>query len=317
MYDKKVNNKISFTLDKGSDIVDLIYLYVKESDNGDWFLYDTIDAIGTGTFTYDLIPDEAEGINLAMTLGGDNSVTGSATTGYTHTFNAWSACLYYPQSGITVQKFLGGCGSTMLVDNISCFVNTYTLTIPEDGAVTYAIGYMGKTNEYGGAKATPTYSTKNVFEGWMAHVEIGSVIGSTTAIKIREASLTINNNLQMVTDHNASNQYPSGFFPNSRSVEMSVTLTQEDSLTMFNYFKDDTENAVKLVLTHPQLAGTSSGVYSLTFNMPKVTWLGEEPKLDSADVLTGNYNLQALWDETTGYDIQAILVNSESGTYTV
>lgn len=270
-----------------------------------------------GTLTFDLIPDEAEGINLAMVLGGANTVSGSSTTGYTHTFSASSACLDYPQSGITIQKFLGGCGSTMLVDNISCFANSFTLTIPEDGVVTYAVNYMGVKNEYGGAKATPSYSAKNPFEGWMAHVEVGSVIGSTTAIKITEATLSINNNLQMMTDHNASNQYPSGFVPGSRTVEMSITLKQEDSLTMYNYFKDDTENAVKLVLTHPSLAGSSSGVYSLTFNLPRVTWLGEEPKLDSVDVLTGSYNLTALWSEASGYDIQAILVNSQSGVYTI
>ena len=270
-----------------------------------------------GTLTYNLIPDEAEGINLAMTLGGANTVTGSSTTGYTHTFNAWSACLDYPQSGITVQKFLGGCNSTMLVDNISCFVNSFTLTVPEDGIVTYACNYMGMKNEFGGAKATPAYSTKNPFEGWMAHVEIGSVIGSTTAIKIREATLTINNNLTLMTDRNASNQYPSGFVPNSRTVEMTIGLSQEDSLTMYNYFKDDTENAVKLVLTHPTLAGSSSGVYSLTFNLPRVTWMGEEPKLDSADILSGNYSLQALKDATTSYQVQAILVNSQSGAYNV
>ena len=120
-----------------------------------------------------------------------------------------------------------------------------------------------------------------------------------------------------MTDRNASNQYPSGYVPNSRTVEMTIGLAQEDSLTMYNYFKDDTENAVKLVITHPTLAGSSSGVYSLTFNLPRVTWMGEEPKLDSADIISGNYSLTALKDATTGYQVQAILVNTQSGAYNV
>jgi hypothetical protein len=45
--------------------------------------------------------------------------------------------------------------------------------------------------------------------------------------------------------------------------------------------------------------------------------MGEEPKLDSADVLTGSYSLTALKDPVTGYQVQAILVNSQSGAYSV
>jgi len=270
-----------------------------------------------GTLTYDFIPDEALGINLALLLGANNTVAGSATTGYTHTFNGWSTCTDIPTSGITIQKLVGGCDNTMLVDNISCFANSFDLTIPEDGIITYAVNYMGNKNTFGGTLATPSYSEVTPFEGWMSHLEIGTVIGSTTAIKIREASLSVNNNLTMVSDHNASNQYPSGFAYNSRTVDLSISLTQENNLTLYNYFKDDTENAVKLVLTHPSLAGTSSGVYKLTISLPRVTWLGEEPKLDSADVLTGSYNLSALKDATTGYQIKAELVNSQSGVYSV
>lgn len=270
-----------------------------------------------GSLTYDYFVGEAMGINLALLLGSNNTVAGTVSTGYTHTFNESSTCTDFPTSGITIQKFLGGCGSTMLVDNISCFANSFTLTVPEDGVVSYAVSYMGVKNEFGGTKATPSYSAVSPFEGWMAHVEVGTVIGSTSAIKIKECTLTINNNLQMLPDRNASNQYPSGFVPGVKTVEMSLSLSQEDSLTMYNYFKNDTENAVKLVLTHPTLAGTVSGAYSLTFNMPRVTWMGEEPKLDSADVITGSYSLQALKDSVTGYQIQAVEVNATSGTYSV
>jgi hypothetical protein len=270
-----------------------------------------------GTLTFDLIPDEAEGINLAMLFGANNIVAGNSSTGYTHTFSAWSGVTDFPASGITVQKLVGGIDNTMLVDNISCFVNSFELTIPEDGIVTYAVNYMGKTNSFGGTLAVPSYSAKSPFEGWMAHVEVGTTIGSTAAIAIKSATLSIQNNLTLLPDRNASNQYPQAFVPNSRTATMSIELTQEASLTLYNYFLNDTENAVKLVLTHPTLAGSASGVYSLTFNMPRVTWLGEEPKLNSADVLNGSYNFQIMKDSVTGYDIQAILVNSQSGIYTV
>lgn len=271
-----------------------------------------------GTLTYDFVPNEAMALSLAMVLGSNNTATGGATTGYTHTFNAWSACTGVPVSGVTVQKLLGGCTFAMLADYISMFTNSFELTVPEDGIVTYAVNYMGVKNQYGvSALATPAYSNVNPFEGWMAKVSVGALIGSVSAVSMKECKLSINNNLQMDTDHNASNQYPSGFSFGTRTVEMEITITQEDNLTFYNYFKDDTINAVQLELTHPTLAGSSSGAHSLTFKLPRVTWLGDEPTLDSADVITATYKLQALWDTVTGYDIQAILVDGVAGTLVV
>jgi hypothetical protein len=270
-----------------------------------------------GSLTFDFIPNEVMGINLAMLLGSVNTVAGTSSVGYTHTFNAWSTATDFPVSGITIQKFLGGVGSTMLVDNIGCFVNSMDLTIPEDGVVSYAVNYMGIKNEYGGSKATPAYSAVAPFEGWMATLSIGAAIGSVAAVPFKDCTLNISNNLTMVTDHNASNQYPTAYIPNSRSVTMSVNVSQEDALTWYNYFKDDTVNAVQLVLTHPTLAGSASGVHSLTFKLPTVTWLGEEPKLDSNDALSASYNLVALWDTVTGYDVQAILVDGIAAVVSV
>lgn len=271
-----------------------------------------------GTLTYDFIPNEAMALNLAMVLGSNNTVSGSATTGYTHTFNAWSACTGIPQSGVTIQKLVGGCTNVMLADYISMFANSLELTIPEDGIVTYAVNYMGVKNQYGvSTLATPSYSNVNPFEGWMAKVSVGATIGAVADVAMKECKLTINNNQQMITDHNASNQYPSGFAMGTRTVEMEITITQEDNLTFYNYFKDDTVNAVQLTLTHPTLAGSSSGVHSLTVKLPRVTWLGDEPTLDSADVITATYKLQALWDTTTGYDIQAVLVDGVTGVLVV
>lgn len=60
MYDVTLNNRITFTLDKGSEIVEQIYLYVKEGDFGDWFLYDIIDSTGTGTFTYNFYNNKSK-----------------------------------------------------------------------------------------------------------------------------------------------------------------------------------------------------------------------------------------------------------------
>lgn len=270
-----------------------------------------------GTLTYDDYPDEAIGINLAMLLGSSNTATGNATSGYIHTLNGWSGCTDYPTSGITVQKRVGGCDNTMQVDNIGTFVNSFTYTIPEEGICTYAVPYMGVSSVFGGTSADPTYSTKTPFEGYMSKLEIGATVGALAAVDMRSCNFTINNNLQMVTDHNVSNQYPSGYLPNTRTSQISFEITQDNSLTFYNYFLNDTENAIRITLTHPQLAGSGTGVYSRVFTFSRVTWLGDEPTLDSADVLTGTYTMEALWDETLSYDVLATVTNSQSGTYSV
>ena len=199
-----------------------------------------------GTLTYEYFPDETMGINLALLLGTNNTVSGNVSTGFTHTFNASSACTQYPESGITIQKFVGGCGSAMLFDFDTCFANTFTLTVPEDGVVTYAVNYMGVKNTVAGTKANPVYSTKAPFEGWMAHLEVGADIASTSAIKIKEATLTVSNNIQMLPDRNASTRYMTAVSYGSRTVELSFSLSQEDNLTLYNYAKNDTVNAMTL-----------------------------------------------------------------------
>jgi hypothetical protein len=271
-----------------------------------------------GSMTYDFMPDEAIGINLAMIAGSNNTVAGNASVGFTHTMNFWSSCADSVSVGVTVQKLVGGCANTLLVDNIGSFANSFQLTVPEDGVITYAMNYMGTKSAFGGSTlSTPSYSSQSPFEGWMAKFSVGALIGSVSAINIKTLSLTVNNNLQMITDHNASNQYPSAFVSSGRSVEISFEVTAEDNLTLYNYFLNDTTNACKLELIHTALAGSASGVHSLTFNMPKVTWLGDEPTINAADTLTTTYTMTALYDSVTGYDIQAVLVNSQSGVYSV
>jgi hypothetical protein len=271
-----------------------------------------------GTLNFDCIPDEALGICLAMVAGSNNTVSGNVSTGYTHTYNFWSACSEMVSVGVTFQKLVGGCTSAILADYIGCFANTFEMTIPEDGIITYSVNSMGVKNTFAGSSlSSPSYSNKNPFEGWMAKLSVGTVIGSVSAISIKSAKITIANNLQMITDHNASNQYPTTFLPSTRTVNLEFEISQEDNLTFYNYFVNDTENAVQLEITHPQLAGSASGVYSIIFKLPKVTWLGDEPTINSADVIAGSYKLQALKDSITGYDIQAVIVNSQSGTYSV
>lgn len=271
-----------------------------------------------GTLTFDMMPDEALGINLAMIAGSNNTVSGTASVGYTHTMNFWSQTSDAVSVGVTIQKLLGGYSNVLLGDFIGTFANSFELTIPEDGVITYAMNYMGVKSVFGGSSiGAPSYSTQSPFEGLMAKLSVGSVIGSVSAIKFKTAKLTINNNLQMITDHNASNQYPSDFLSSGRQVTFSFEVTEEDNLTLYNYFLNDTTNALKLEITHSALAGSASGVHSLTINLPKVTWLGEEPTIKSTEAITSSYNVTALYDPVTGYDVQAILVNSQSGTYSV
>jgi len=271
-----------------------------------------------GTETLDFIPNEGAGIALAMTLGNNNTVTGDAASGYTHTFNAATASSEFSANGVTFQRFLGGTAQTNVVDYKGMFANSLEFAIPEEGAVTFGLGMVGINAEYGASTiATPTYSAKAPFEGWMGSVKIGADIDNVAAVSMKSCTLSIQNNVSLTTDHDQSTQLNGGRTLGTRSVTVSFEITQEDNLTFFDYFKDDTINAIQINLVHPELAGSSSGAHSLTINLPAVTWLGDEPTPDSVEAVTGSYNMEVLFDETEGYDIKAVLVNSQTGTYAV
>jgi hypothetical protein len=190
-----------------------------------------------------------------------------------------------------------------------------TLTIPEDGPIDISEENVGVQEDLAGTISTASYSSIMPYESSMADLKIASVIGSVASIPFKTASVSITNNYKMLFAQN-------GRVPSARSIgefdaTIEFTRTLKEDSTEYLYWKNDTEMAIQLVLTHTTLAGSSSGVYSVTLNFPRVIFKEGAINVEGTNDQTHKMVGKVLHDPVTGYAARAIVVNAVSGTYAV
>lgn len=272
----------------------------------------------TGNIPFYFMPGEGGDLFLAHVFGNRNTVAGSAGVGYTHTMTMVLTAGDNPDYGMTIERFIGGDGTTLMADFVGMFINKLDIDIPEEGPVVLTADMLGRSVTTGGTVPTPTYGNTHVFEAWMKDLKIGATLGAVASVNVKSCKVSIDKKAKLVTDNLGSSQYPIGVTWGKPVVTIEFTQTLQDSLTLYNYWLGETQNAITVTLTHDQLAGSASGVYSLTLRFPKVEWLGEPPDLSGPQDIDVTYRVQAMLETTTyNYYAQAVLVNAITGAYTV
>ena len=274
----------------------------------------------SGDISGPLIPDEAfQGYLLAQFMGNNNAVSGSGTVGYTHVFSqpTITTTANYPAYGSTINSNKGGTDTTLVSDFLGMFCNKLQYSFPEQGAqCDVTAGFVGTKETTGGTLASPTYSAIPPFESWMLTLSIGADLSSMSAVEIFDANVNLSNGAKMLPS--TTSRYPAvrGFGLFDHTLDFSMFLRAD--LTVFNYWKNETEMAVKLVATHTTLAGGSSGYYTLQFEFPRVIFIGDVPNIEGAEEIKHKVSMKAL--QGTGsyaYSCKITSINSESGTYAV
>ncbi len=273
----------------------------------------------SGSVSGPLIPDEAfHGIVLAALLGNNNSVSGSATVGYTHVLSqpTPTTTANYPAAGATLELNLGSSGVTLHRDFIGCFLSKYQISGKENGPVDVVTDWVGRSQTDGDTVASATYSSVPAFEPYMATLSIGTSLASMSTVEITDFNIAISNGVKMLVSHATRYPIDRAFGLIDAILEFGMYLRED--LTIYNYFKNETEMAVKLVLTHTTLAGSSSGYHTLQFEFPRVIFIGDPPNLNNTDEIKHSVKMQAL--KGTGSDLFTVkitAINSQSGTYAV
>jgi len=272
----------------------------------------------SGSISGPLVPDEMfDGILWALLLGNNNAASGSSGAGYTHTFSQARPATVadYPAYGATLEALIGGTDTTLMRDFVGSFVKSVTISGQKDGEVKVSVEIMGVKEVTGGTVSTPTYSTKLPFEAYMADIKLGSVIGSVSSVECKSFTIKIDNGLKMVPGLNGRYAIGRTYGPITTSFEFEMDLRED--LTVYNYWKNDTTMAAQLVLTHDQLAGSSSGVYSLKIDFPTVIFDGDVPNIEGEAEIPHKVSMKPFYDSVTGKTLSVVVVNSQSGTYSV
>lgn len=273
----------------------------------------------SGNISGPLIPDDFfQGRLWACLLGNQNSVSTVDTSAYLHTFlePRVGTPADWPAYGETIEINRGSYDNTLLFQFIGSFVKSVTITVPKDGAVTVDTEWVGCKQATAGTYATPTFSSKNPFEGWMADLKVGANYAGLASIDFETVKIKISNGVSM-------RQGLNGRYPNGRSFgehlesEIEFTYSLQESLTQFAKIFADTENALSLTLTSDQLAGAASAYYSLQFIFPRVIFPGDEPGLSVGETIPHTMKAVAGYgsDGSASYMVKVLSQNTQSGTY--
>ena len=87
-------------------------------------------------------------------------------------------------------------------------------------------------------------------------------------------------------------------------------LNYEDR-TFLNFVKDGTNRAIRIDLTHDDLAGSSTAFYQFKIDLSKCSIEGFDPDFSFDDVVTQQFTFNALYDAGLNDDVvnDCILVN--------
>ena len=273
----------------------------------------------TGSITGIMMPgtEYSNSLMWALVFGNNNTVSGSATIGYTHVFNEPAAAANYPVYGATFEGLKGSYDNTLLWDFIGCFVKTLNIDIPEDGVITFTNDIIGVKEETGGVISVPTYTSLLPYESSMAQVQIGTTLAGVADMEYVSAKLTIDTGVEMKMEGKTSVPTARTFATNGMKVSGEINLNLKADLTYYNYFKNDTEVAFKIIITHTTLAGASSGYHTIQLEIPRAIIMGDAPEVSDEGVIPYTLKFEAGRHISDGYTIKATIINDEAGTYTV
>jgi hypothetical protein len=208
------------------------------------------------------VPVSYGGLEMILKDGLGTVATGGVGP-YTHTFTLLNGVPLLPL--------------TMRVKRAAIIANEYvytgvhipklTFSIQPEGQLELSVDVLGRNEDSIGANSSPTYTTTDYVQ-W-DQMTVCTVGGST--INAQSFELTIENPLDGDTHKLGSllRQLPTR--SGHRKISGKFEFEFEDT-THYNYFKNNTENAVVVTFV--------SSTHSLSFSLPNVIWQGDTPVVD-------------------------------------
>ncbi|HDR3524356.1 phage tail tube protein [Bacillus cereus group sp. MYBK12-2] len=196
--------------------------------------------------------------------------------------------------------------SVMIQTLAGCKLNSLTLAIEAggDGVLTAEAEYVVKSITDKASASTPSYTDKNPFVFHRVAVEKGGVVNTN----IKSLEFEINNNLKddqyFLNQSREVGAIDEGMREVKVSGEMRFTNKAE-----YTKFANGANEGFKITFDGDVLGGTTKE--KLVLEIPKVMYDSfEVPMGGPDDEVTGSFEATALFDNTTGAEIKATLVNT-------
>jgi hypothetical protein len=211
---------------------------------------------------------------LLKDLIGSVGTTGAGP--YTHTF---TPTLATPSLPLTIRVKRGNITANEYVYT-GMKIPKATFSISPEGQLECSMDFLGRDESSIGANSTPTYTSSDYVQ-WdqLTNFTVGGVV-----VNLQSFELTIENPLDGDTHKLGTVLRQLPVRSSIRKVTGKLELEFEDT-THYNYFKNNTENALACVFT--------SASHSLTFTLPNVIWQGDTPNVDKVGPFKQVMNFEA------------------------
>lgn len=250
------------------------------------------------------------GLFLACALGKEDTVTGSSTTGYTHTFTPVGN-EKLPSMSAVLDRVIDTFGYNGLT------VNTLNLSASAGDYVNLEAAFVGKNEISAASKATLIPSALKAFKFHQGKVYIKKA-DEDDAVELADVtsvSWEYNNNLDTDTQTTSTGLYYKQ--PEVGTREMKTTLTCIYTEEAESYRKDyyKTDDTLGIVLEFVSDEEVASGVpYSLKITIPCNQVSDADANVSGAERLMENLSLDAV-DNGTDELVTIELVNGVSTKY--
>lgn len=233
------------------------------------------------------LDDQSLGSVLKALFGEVNSVL-TETTAYTHTYTLQNDNQH---DSLTIHT----------IDPIGqlqfelAMVDTFELRVEPNSIVTASVSFMSKgSNDSAGA--TASYGATKKWIGRNLSFKVAAnTAGLDAAAKISLKSLTLRVEKNAEVNATLSTIQPEDIVNKRFNVTGEVVLNYEDR-TWLDYVKDGSYRAIRIDLSHDDLAGDTSAVYQFRMDLSKCSIEDFDPDFSFDDVVTQQFTFNALYD---------------------
>jgi hypothetical protein len=247
---------------------------------------------------------------MLLSLLGKDTVSTVESGVYSHVFDILTGNPQFPTLSLGLSQ-LGQQDYKYLM----AMVRQLVIRTPVNDLVNATATFLAK-DEQTVSDYTPSFSSNDVyFRPQDIVIKVASDVSGlsgATALKLKELSVTINNNARV--NQNISELNPGDVLAVVHEVTGSFTIDYQDE-SAHDIFKAGTSQAMSIEFTRSDLTIGAVSHPKLTLTFPAVTYekRDQDRKLD--DIVMDKVDFTAHFDTTAGYGVRATLVN-EKANYT-
>lgn len=254
------------------------------------------------------LDDQSFGAILTALLGQSPTSVVDDTTAYIHTYTL-NNTNQHKSLTMTTTDPIGQLQFEMSM------IDTFELDIKPNDIISAKVSFMSKGSNTSAGSTTSYGSSKKFLGRYLTFKVAPLASGLAAAPKINLKSLTLKIEKNAEIQATLSTVQPEDIVNKKFNITGDFVLNYEDR-TWLNYVKNGDYKAIRIDLTHDDLAGATTAKYQFTLDLSKCSIESFDPSFSLDDVVTQKFTYNALYDAGGNNNvINACTLVNQQATY--